>query len=88
LSHLLIELTVTFASRQGSVSYSSGSEHFLIKLEKSIDINDQIVIYPSHEAEETFKTVYDDFNANPLAKSVDTLQKIGIEVGQILKKED
>lgn len=85
--HSKEDLLISFASRHGSVSYSIGREQYLSKLEKGLEDCDQIVIYPSQETDETLFIGYEDFDSTPLSKSVDTLQKITKEVGNILKKE-
>ena len=48
--------------------------------------NDQILIYPSQEIEDNLFIGYDDISTTPILKGVETIQKIGKEVGSIFKK--
>ena len=80
------DLIVFVAARTGSVSHFAGIDMFLSKLEKGRPLNDQIVIYPSQEIDENLYSGYDDFSSTPITKGVETMQKIGKEVGSIFKK--
>jgi hypothetical protein len=82
------DLLIFVSARRGSVSYYSGVDNFLSKLEKGMPDNDQILIYPSQEIDENLYTGYDDFTTTPISKGVDAIQKIGKEVGSIFKKQD
>lgn len=80
------DLIIFVSARTGSVSHYAGVIPFLMKLEKEMSLNDQILIYPSQEIEENIFSGYDDFASTPITKSVETIQKIGKEVGSIFKK--
>ena len=80
------DLIIFVSARKGSVSHYAGVEPFLIKLEKEMPLNDQILIYPSQEIEENIFSGYEDFGTTPITKGVETIQKIGKEVGSIFKK--
>jgi Kef-type K+ transport system membrane component KefB len=82
------DLLIFVSARRGSVSYYSGVDVFLTKLEKGLPLNDQILIYPSQENDEPIFSGYDDFSSTPISKGVETIQKIGKEVGNIFKKGD
>jgi Kef-type K+ transport system membrane component KefB len=81
------DLIIFVSARRGSVSYYTGVDNFLSKLEKGMPENDQILIYPSQEIAENLYSGYEDFTTTPISKSVDAIQKIGKEVGSIFKKE-
>ncbi|MGV3630134.1 MAG: cation:proton antiporter [Bacteroidota bacterium] len=80
------DLLVMCSSRPGSVSYSINVDHFLPKIEKAFENNDKILIYPSQEVTENIFSTYDDISAEAISKGVETIQKIGKEVGSIFKK--
>ena len=80
------DLIVFVSARRGSVSFYSGIDAFINKLEKGMPLNDQILIYPSQEVAENLFTGYEDFTSAPISKGVDAIQKIGKEVGSIFKK--
>ncbi|MCE3296711.1 MAG: sodium:proton antiporter [Crocinitomicaceae bacterium] len=80
------DLLIMCSSRPGSVSWSINIDHFLPKIEKAFEQNDKIVIYPSQEVTENVFSTYDDISAEAISKGVETIQKIGKEVGSIFKK--
>lgn len=80
------DLIIFVSARPGSVSHYAGVVSFLAKLEKAMPLNDQVLIYPSQEVEEIGFSGYDDFTTTPISKGVETIQKIGKEVGSIFKK--
>ncbi len=80
------DLIIFVAARQGSISHCTGVDSFLTKLEKAMPFNDQILIYPSQEIKDNLYSGYDDFTTTPISKGVETIQKIGKEVGSIFKK--
>ncbi len=80
------DLLVMCNARAGSISYSINSDLFLPKIEKAFESNDKILIYPSQEIVENAFSTYDDISSEAISKGVETLQKIGKEVGNIFKK--
>lgn len=73
------------SSRSGSVSYYQEIENTISKIEKVYSKNDSVFIYPGQEKESPFST-YDDISGNPIGVGVETIQKIGKEMGSIFKK--
>jgi Kef-type K+ transport system membrane component KefB len=89
LSNFRIEksdLFVMCAARSGSISSSISLDLFLPKIEKVFEENDKIIIYPSQEIAENIFSNYEDISADVISKGVETVQKIGKEVGNIFKK--
>lgn len=82
------ELIVFCSARTGSVSYSSVVDSFPNKIEKAYPDNDFILIFPSQELNGNLFTAYEDFDNSPISKGVETIQKIGKEVGNIFKKSE
>jgi hypothetical protein len=80
-------LIVFCSSRAGSVSYEPLIESFGQKIEKACPKNDTIFIYPGMDTENYYST-YQDISANPISAGVETIQKIGREVGNIFKKSE
>lgn len=80
------DLLVACSARSGSVSYSINVDLMIPKIEKIFEENDKILIYPSQEIIENVFSAYDDISADAISKGVETIQKIGKEVGNIFKK--
>ncbi len=81
------DLVVFCSARVGSVSYDPMIESISTKLEKACPNNDLIFIYPGLEVDQMYAS-YDDISATPIIAGVETIQKIGREVGSIFKKSD
>lgn len=83
------DLLITCLARTGAVSHSLEIDGFTAKLEKACPVNDVLFIYPALQINALYSS-YDDISASPIAAGVETIQKIGREVGNILvgkKKE-
>jgi len=80
------DLLIFASARKGAVSYNSGVDSFLSKTEKAFPDNDRILIYPSQEPSDNLYASYEDISSGAITKSVETIQKIGKEVGSIFKK--
>ena len=78
-------IIVFCGSRVGSVSYDLGSEYFADKIEKACPNNDTIFIYPGMELDKMNEN-YNDISSTAINAGVETIQKIGREVGNIFKK--
>lgn len=81
------DLVINVSARKGGVSHQNNLDVFVNKFGKIIDENDKILIYPAQDLVETAFASYDDFSTEPLSKSVETIQKLGKEVGSIFKKK-
>jgi Kef-type K+ transport system membrane component KefB len=81
------DLVVFCSARVGSVSYDPMIEAISTKLEKACPNNDLMFIYPGLEVDPMYAS-YDDISATPIIAGVETIQKIGREVGSIFKKSD
>lgn len=80
------DLLVFCSARQGAISYTSGIDVFRSKLEKAYPNNDRILIYPSQVIADNIYSTYEDISSSAISKGVETIQKIGKEVGNIFKK--
>jgi Kef-type K+ transport system membrane component KefB len=74
------------AARSGSVSYEIGIDFIVQGIEKAFDTNDYLLVYPGTIGNDTTFSNYDDMTSTPIAAGVETIQKIGREVGSIFKK--
>ena len=79
------DILINVLARRGSISYESYLDPVPVKVEKYFSDNSKILIYPSqHETDSKFDE-YEDVNAEPLAKGLETIQKIGKGIGNIFK---
>ena len=78
------DLVIYCSARKGAISYTPSVDFFLNKLEKAFPNNDRILIYPSQLSDNLFNS-YDDISTSPITKGMETIQKIGKEVGSIFK---
>jgi hypothetical protein len=81
------DIIIFCSARVGSVSYEPSVENFSTKVEKACPNNDSIFIYPGLEIDPLYAN-YDDISATPILAGVETIQKIGREVGNIFKKSE
>lgn len=86
--HTDSSLVFMIIGRKGSISAGGLSEGFVNKLEKQFDAFDRVIVYPEQHVSDTLFGTYDDVTAGPLAAGVETLQRLGKEVGGIFKKSD
>lgn len=75
-------------ARPGSVSAFNGMESFSSSLEKAGEQKDFVLIYPSIGHTTPSYSAYEDMGSTPFNSGMETLQKIGKEVGGIFKKAD
>jgi Kef-type K+ transport system membrane component KefB len=81
------DLLIYVAARRTSVSYENCMENIQEKLEKSFPKNSKIVIYPrTHHIDSKFSE-YGDINAESLNQGFERVQKIGKDLGNLLKRE-
>jgi Kef-type K+ transport system membrane component KefB len=80
------DFVVAVGARVGSVSYFPEAENFLSKVQKAYEDNDWVLVMPGQEKENLFKE-YEDISGNAIGLGVDTLSRIGKEVGSIFKKD-
>lgn len=83
------DLVVLISARKGAASYMGVLENLPSKLEKYFPLNSRFVIYPKQ-----FENFSDDrypdldISSEPLNKGIETVQKIGKEIGSIFKKKE
>jgi len=80
------DFVMVVGARTGSVSYFPEVDSFVAKVQKVYEDNDWVLVIPGQEKENLFKE-YEDISGNAIGIGVDTLTKIGKEVGSIFKKD-
>jgi hypothetical protein len=80
------DFVLVVGARTGSVSYFTEVDSFVAKVQKVYEDNDWVLVIPGQEKENLFKE-YEDISGNAIGIGVDTLTKIGKEVGSIFKKD-
>ena len=81
------DLIVLVNARLGAVSYNSETVALCNKINKVYDQNDRVLIYPGQEINPTYKN-FETISGSPIGVGVDTLSRLGKEVGSIFKKEE
>jgi len=75
--------------RRGAASYIGTLENLPSKIEKYFPLNSRFVIYPQqfdNFSDERYADL--DISSEPLNKGIETVQKIGKEIGSIFKKKE
>lgn len=80
------DLFISVFSRPGAVSSFVGMENLPQKFEKELSKIDHIFVYPAQNNADLSFSSYDDMAGTPINAGVETLQRIGKEVGGIFKK--
>ena len=81
------DMLIYVAARRTSVSYENCMENIQEKLEKNFPNNSKIIIYPrTHHIDSKFSE-YGDINSEPLNQGFERVQKIGKDLGNLLKRE-
>jgi Kef-type K+ transport system membrane component KefB len=81
------DLFVLASARKGATSYMAVLENLPTKLEKHFPSNSRLVIYPQQFIQNYGSERYDDINAEPLNKGIETMKKIRKGIGNIFKKK-
>lgn len=81
------DLFILISARRGAASYQTILENLPSKLAKHFSTNSRIVIYPQQYSQLHLIERFEDINAEPLNKGIETIQKIGKGIGSIFKKE-
>lgn len=80
------DFMVVISARPGSIAHTVDQEAFGLKILKAYENNDWVLIYPGQDADVSYRN-YEDVSGAPIGVGVETLTKIGKEVGSIFKKE-
>jgi len=81
------DLLIYVAARRTSVSYDNCMENIQEKLDRNFHANSKIIIYPrTHHIDSKFSE-YGDINPESLNQGLERFQKIGKDIGNLLKRE-
>ncbi|MCC6308414.1 MAG: cation:proton antiporter [Chitinophagaceae bacterium] len=79
------DLFVLISARKGTASYTQVLDNLPAKLEKHFAANSRVIIFPQQHKTEEGLEVFDDINTDPFNKGIESIQKIGKEIGKIFK---
>jgi Kef-type K+ transport system membrane component KefB len=81
------DMLIYVAARRTSVSYENCMENIQEKLEKNFPAHSKIIIYPrTHHIDSKFSE-YGDINPESLNQGFERVQKIGKDLGKLMKRE-
>ncbi|HET6556123.1 MAG TPA: cation:proton antiporter [Prolixibacteraceae bacterium] len=80
------DMIVFIAARRSSVSYDNSMENIQERLERLFHPNSKIIIYPRTYQIDSKYNEYGDINPEPLNQGIEQVQKIGREIGNLLKR--
>jgi len=83
---LVDDLFILISARKGSTSYMSLLENLPTKIEKHFTTNSHIVIYPQQYDQDYITEGYEDISAEPINKSIETIQKLSKGIANIFKR--
>jgi hypothetical protein len=81
------DILIFVAARKSSVSYDSSMENIQEKLDHQFSKNSKIIIYPRTYQIDSKYNEYGDINTEPLNQGIEKVQKLGKEIGNLLKRE-
>jgi Kef-type K+ transport system membrane component KefB len=81
------DMLIYIAARRASVSYENCMENIQERLEKQFPHNSRLIIYPrAHHIDSKFSE-YGDINPESLNQGFERVQKIGKDLGHLLKRD-
>lgn len=81
------DLLIFIAARRTSVSYDNWMENIQEQLEKQFPVHSKIIVYPrTHHIDSKFSE-YGDINPEKLAQGLGKVQKLGKDIGHLLKRD-
>lgn len=81
------DLLVVVSSRKGFVSYDNALDNLLVKMDRHAEFISKIIIYPQQAATSEKLDVYDDVSAEPLNRSLETIERISKGIGDIFRRD-
>lgn len=81
------DLFILVASRSGSVSYLTVHDHLHFKLDKYLENNSKIIIYPRQDGYISNDDNYEEINLSPLTRSIDTFEILGRSIRDFFNKK-
>lgn len=81
------DLLIFIAARRASVSYDNSMENIQDRLERQFGANSKIIIYPRTYQIDSKYNEYGDINPEPLNQGIEKFQKLGKDIGNLLRRE-
>jgi hypothetical protein len=81
------DLLIVVSSRKGFVSYDNALDNLLVKMDRHAEQISKIIIYPQQVDTSEKLDVYDDVSAEPLNRSIETIERIGKGIGDIFRRD-
>lgn len=81
------DLVIFIAARRASVSYDNSMENIQDKMEKYFNPNNKVIIYPRTYQIDSKYNEYGDINPEPLNQGIEKFQKLGKDIGNLLKRD-
>ncbi len=81
------DLFILVSARKSGASYMSILENVPNKLERHFNANSRLIVYPQEYSREHAFDRFEDVSADPLNKSIETIQKLGKGLGHFWKKD-
>ncbi len=82
------DLFVLISAKKGATSHMTILDSLPNKLEKHFPENNKIVVYPQQFSQNFMSERYEDISSDSLNKGIETIQKLGKEIGNIFKKDE
>ncbi|MBN9350280.1 MAG: cation:proton antiporter [Chitinophagaceae bacterium] len=82
------DLFILASSRNGGASYMSLLDGLPHKMEKYFVKNSKVVIYPQQFSQSYDTDLYEDISVAPLTRGLETIQRIGKDIGHIFKRDE
>ncbi len=82
------DILLLVSSRRGNVSYVNALDNLPFRMEKHFEAFSRIIIFPEQSHADYINEQYDDIDGTPLLRGVETLNRLGKEVGVIFKKTE
>lgn len=80
------DIFILVSARKGSISHFSYLDSLPAKMEKHFAAHSKIVVYPRQYSEGYDTDGYDELTSGPLNKGIETVQKLGKDIGNIFKR--
>lgn len=81
------DLLIYIAARRASVSYDNNMENIQERLDKEFNKNSKIIVYPRTYQIDGKYNEYGDINSEHLNQGIEKFQKLGKDIGNLLKRE-
>ena len=82
------DFIVLVSARRGATSYTSILDGLPLKIEKHVSDNSRVIIYPQQYDGNINLENYSEVSTETLNRGIEVVQKIGKEIGSMLKKKN